>query len=119
GEGKRKKRKKSGLMKLFMIGMLIKSKLSGLMSIFSTIMQLKFFGIAILNLIVGLVRLYLQITSKQNNQQKIIYYEEAHHEHEHLYDEKHEDKGWLGGWLKKQDQGDPQQLVYKAHIPYR
>ena len=99
-----------------MIGMFLKSKLSTLLSIFGTFMQLKFFGIAILNLIVGIVRLYLDMTRK-GEPQKVIYYEQAHHQH--VYDEKHDDKGWLGGWLNKQDPLESQELAYNAHVPLR
>ncbi|PSN46805.1 hypothetical protein C0J52_11186 [Blattella germanica] len=115
---KRKKKKSSGLMKLMMLGMFLKSKLSTFMMIFGTILQLKFFGIAVLNLVVGLVRLIVEL-SKKKESQKIIYYEQAHHEHEHVYDQKTEDdKGWLSGWLSKQDQPTAQELAYKAYAPH-
>jgi hypothetical protein len=116
-----RKRKEDKMMKLMMLGMMLKSKLSTIMMLFGSVMQLKFFGLSMLNLLVGLVRLYLDLTKKKEPQ-KVIYYEQAHHQH--VYDQQHEDKGWLGGWLSKNDDTithsmyeDPQSMAYSALKP--
>jgi hypothetical protein len=108
------------MMKLMMLGMMLKSKLSAIMTVFGAFMQLKFFALSMLNLLVGLVRLYLDLTKKKDPQ-KVIYYEQAHHQH--VYDQ-HEDKDWLGGWLSKKDDtvshtinGNPHSMVYSGQKP--
>lgn len=117
----KRKRKEDKLMKLMMLGMLLKSKFSTIATVFGTIMQLKFFALSMLHLLVGLVRLYMDLTRKKEPQ-KVIYYEQAHHQH--VYDEQHEDKDWLGGWLSKKDDtfshkinGDPHSMVYSGQKP--
>jgi hypothetical protein len=122
-ESKRRRRRRKGdkMMKLMMLGMMLKSKLNTIMMVFGAFMQLKFFALSMLNLIVGLVRLYIDLTKKKEPQ-KVIYYEQAHHQH--VYDQQHEDKGWLGGWLSKNDDtlsrdinGDPHSVAYHAQKP--
>lgn len=109
------------MMKLMMLGMMLKSKLSTFMMVFGTLLQLKFLALSILNLIVGIVRLYLDLTKKKEPQ-KVVYYEQAHHQH--VYDQQHEDKGWLGGWFSKKDDairrdinGDPHIMAYNGQKP--
>jgi hypothetical protein len=122
GEESRKRRRKGDkMMKLMMLGMMLKSKLSTFMMVFGALLQLKFLALSILNLIIGIVRLYLELTKKKEPQ-KVIYYEQAHHQH--VYDQQHEDKGWLGGWLSKKDDvmqrdinGDPHVIAYSGQKP--
>jgi hypothetical protein len=120
-EKPKRRRKEDTMMKLMMLGMMLKSKFSAIATVFGTIMQLKFFALSMLNLLVGVVRLYLDLTKKKEPE-KVIYYEQAHHEH--VYDQQHEDKEWLGGWLSKTDDtvshninGDPHRLAYRGQKP--
>ncbi|XP_067004505.2 uncharacterized protein [Anabrus simplex] len=99
GRGKKKKKKRA-VMKLVMVMMLLKNKIGLLFSAFGTLLQIKFFGIAVLNLLFTLFRLYLDLT-RNKQPQKVIYYEHAqhqhHYEHEHHYDD--ENKGsWGSLW---------------------
>jgi hypothetical protein len=109
------------MMKLMMLGMMLKSKLSAITTVFGAFMQLKFFALSMMNLLVGLIRLYMDLTQKKEPQ-KVIYYEQAHHQY--AYDQQHEDKEWLGGWLSKKDNtvsrninGDPHSVAYSAQKP--
>ncbi|XP_047103815.1 uncharacterized protein LOC124722717 [Schistocerca piceifrons] len=117
----KKKKKKEALMKLFMLGMLIKSKISLLMGALGTILQLKFLGLAVLNLLVGLFRLWLEWLNKKTPQ-KVIYYEHAqhqhHYEHEHHYDDENKG-GWSGLWSRSIDgqPADAHAMAYSAHQP--
>jgi hypothetical protein len=108
-------------MKLMMLGMLLKSKLSAITTVFGGIMQLKFFALSMMNLLVGLVRLYMDLTRK-NEPQKMIYYEQPNHQY--AYGQQHEDKEWLGGWLSKKDNtvshniiGEPHSMAYSEQKP--
>lgn len=107
-------------MKLIMLGMMLKSIFSAIGTAFGTIMQLKFFALSMLQLLVGLVRLYLDFTKKKEPQ-KVVYYEQAHHQH--VYDQQHEDNEWLG-WLSKRDDtvsrninGHPHSMAYSGQKP--
>lgn len=122
GRGKKKK-KKQALMKLFMLAMLIKSKISMLMGALSTFLQLKFFGIAILNLLIGLIRLWVE-WSKHKTPQKVIYYEHAQHQHHYEHEHHYDDDGGKGSWgslwsrsLDPTDTNKAQGLAYSAHAP--
>lgn len=112
-EGSQKRRKKEDkMMKWMMLGMMLKSKLSAIATVFGFFMQLKFFALSMLNLLVGLVRLYMDLTRKKEPE-KVIYYEQAHHQH--VYDQQHEDNGWLGGWLSKKDDTVSRNINADAH----
>jgi hypothetical protein len=120
-DSRRRRRKGDKMMKLMILGMMLKSKLSTFMTVFGTLLQLKFLVISIINLIVGIVRLYFDLTNKKEPH-KVVYYEQAHHQH--VYDQQHEDKGWLGGWFyNKADvmhsdiDGDPHIMAYSGQKP--
>ncbi|CAG2054996.1 unnamed protein product [Timema podura] len=129
GRGKKKKKRKLqlALLKLFMLGMFIKSKLTTLLLAFSALVQTKFLLFTVINLLVNLFRLYLDWHKTKEQPQKVIYYEHA--QHQHHYDQEHhhhEDKGWLGSlWSRSieepTEQGDtpfsPHNLAYQAQKP--
>lgn len=89
--------------------MLFKAKLSLLLQLISTHFQLKFFGIAIISLIINAIKFWLDL--KKSHPSKVIYYEHA--QHQHHYDHDDYDHGYWG----RSTNDSPQDLAYAAHIP--
>ncbi|OAD54293.1 Protein lethal(3)malignant blood neoplasm 1 [Eufriesea mexicana] len=111
-EGRGKKygrKKKKQLQKLLGLAMLFKAKLSLLLQLISTHFQLKFFGIAILSLIINATKFWLDL--KKSHPSKVIYYEHA--QHQHHYDHDDYDHGYWG----RSTNDSPQDLAYAAHTP--
>ncbi|KAL9700494.1 hypothetical protein quinque_003935 [Culex quinquefasciatus] len=120
GEGggfrrKRKGKKKKTYMKLFILGAALKGKIELLLKILSFHLQLKFFAIAAIGLLINIARFWIDI-KKQPHPQKVphrkrpwffhsdsegvIYYEHA--QHQHHYDEGHGGGDeWNGGYWKR------------------
>uniref|UniRef100_A0A336MVD0 CSON007865 protein n=1 Tax=Culicoides sonorensis TaxID=179676 RepID=A0A336MVD0_CULSO len=96
GGGKGKKKK--GYMKIFMVGAALKAKLEMLLKLLSFHLQLKFFAIAAIGLIVNIARFWLDV-KKGQAPQKVIYYEHA--QHQHHYDEHAGGDDWSGGYWKR------------------
>ncbi|XP_053687086.1 uncharacterized protein LOC128736624 [Sabethes cyaneus] len=94
--GKRKGKKKKTYIKLFMLGAALKGKIELLLKILSFHLQLKFFAIAAIGLLINIARFWFDL-KKQPQPQKVIYYEHA--QHQHHYDDHGED--WNGGYWKR------------------
>lgn len=75
-----KKAIKKAILKLIIVGLLIKQKIKMLLMIAQTFLQFKFLLVAIVYVISNIVKIWLDLKSK-HNPQKVIYYENAHHQH--------------------------------------
>lgn len=104
-----KKKKKKLLKKLFMLGMLLKSKFSFLLQLFHAHLQVKFFVIAVLGLLINAGRFWIEL-KKSHQPNKVVYYEHAQHQHHYEHDE---DQGYWG----RSFETDPQKLAFSAHAP--
>ncbi|XP_049295243.1 uncharacterized protein LOC125770074 isoform X3 [Anopheles funestus] len=94
--GKGKHKKKKTFMKLFILGAALKAKIELLLKILSFKLQLKFFAVALIGLLINIARFWIDF-KKQPSPQKVIYYEHA--QHQHHYDD-HGD-GDFGGYWKR------------------
>uniref|UniRef100_A0A4Y0BGH4 Uncharacterized protein n=2 Tax=Anopheles funestus TaxID=62324 RepID=A0A4Y0BGH4_ANOFN len=83
-------------MKLFILGAALKAKIELLLKILSFKLQLKFFAVALIGLLINIARFWIDF-KKQPSPQKVIYYEHA--QHQHHYDD-HGD-GDFGGYWKR------------------
>lgn len=70
--GKGKKKKKRALMKLLMIGAVLKAKIELLLKIVTTHLQIKFFVVAFLGLIINLARFWIDLKRGQQPQKVCI-----------------------------------------------
>ncbi|XP_049295241.1 uncharacterized protein LOC125770074 isoform X1 [Anopheles funestus] len=93
---KGKHKKKKTFMKLFILGAALKAKIELLLKILSFKLQLKFFAVALIGLLINIARFWIDF-KKQPSPQKVIYYEHA--QHQHHYDD-HGD-GDFGGYWKR------------------
>lgn len=107
-EGRRKKfgKKKKQLQKLLGLAMLFKAKLSLLLQLVSTHLQVKFFAIAVIGLLINAARFWLDL---KNPPSKVIYYEHA--QHQHHYDHDDHDHGYWG----RSSNDSPHDLAYSAY----
>ncbi|KAJ8679381.1 hypothetical protein QAD02_015168 [Eretmocerus hayati] len=103
------KKKKKALQKLLMIGMLVKSKISLILQLVSTHLQIKFFIIAIISLFLNAARFWIDV-KKSTRPQKVIYYEHAQHQHHYDHDDDH------GLWGRSSVES-PQDVAYNAYAP--
>ncbi|KAJ8704431.1 hypothetical protein PYW07_011619 [Mythimna separata] len=95
----KKKKKKKAILKLLILGAVIKAKIGTLLQILTYKLQIKFFIVAVLGLAINLARLWIDLKNKHSQQpQKIIYYEHAQHQH-HYDHEEEEQHGW-GPWSR-------------------
>ncbi|XP_055628721.1 uncharacterized protein LOC129770111 isoform X2 [Toxorhynchites rutilus septentrionalis] len=95
GRGKRKGKKKKAFMKLFILGAALKGKIELLLKILSFHLQLKFFAVAVIGLLINIARFWIDL-KRQPQPQKVIYYEHA--QHQHHYDDHGEE---YGGYWKR------------------
>lgn len=65
-------KKKKGYMKIFMIGAALKAKLEMLLKLLSFHLQLKFFAIAAIGLIINIARFWLDVKKGQTPQKVIL-----------------------------------------------
>ncbi|XP_046747156.1 uncharacterized protein LOC124411781 [Diprion similis] len=110
GEARKKKfgkKKKKALQKILMVAMVLKAKLSLLLQLFSAHLQVKFFVISLLSLLLNLARFWLDLKHK-GEPQKVIYYEHAQHQHHYEHEDDHS-----GYWGRSAD--DAHELAYGAH----
>ncbi|XP_015519950.1 uncharacterized protein [Neodiprion pinetum] len=110
GEARKKKfgkKKKKALQKILMVAMVLKAKLSLLIQLFSAHLQVKFFAISLLSLLLNLARFWLDLKNK-GQPQKVIYYEHAQHQHHYEHEDDHS-----GYWGRSAD--DAHELAYGAH----
>lgn len=61
GKGKKGKKGKKGLMKMFFLGAVLKSKIEMLLKILSFHLQIKFFAIALINMVINLARFWIDL----------------------------------------------------------
>lgn len=78
--GKKKKKKLVGLIKLLLLGAVIKAKLALLLKVLAVKLQIKFFLVALAGLVLNAARFYLDL-KRGHQPQKVIYYEHAQHQH--------------------------------------
>lgn len=118
--GKKKKQKLVGLIKLLILGAVLKAKLTLLLKLLAVKLQIKFFLVALAGLILNAARFYLDL-KKGHQPQKVIYYEHA--QHQHHYEGGDEDWGSSGGsWGRAYDENETkptaQELAYSKQKPY-
>ncbi|KAL4710364.1 hypothetical protein ACJJTC_003761, partial [Scirpophaga incertulas] len=95
----KKKKKKKAILKLLILGAVLKAKIGTLLQILSFKLQVKFFIIALIGLGINLARLWIDLKNKHSHQpQKVIYYEHAQHQH-HYDHEEDAGHGW-GPWSR-------------------
>jgi hypothetical protein len=123
GRTKKKIQKLITLIKIVIAAIVIKLKFLELLYVLGKIMEFKMVFLVGINTLINLVKLYKE-WKKSKEQQNVVHYEEAHHEH--IHDNSHfdsGDKGWLGGlWSRSDLIGGrslpyPQDLAYSAHRP--
>ncbi|GLV39605.1 uncharacterized protein CBL_08328 [Carabus blaptoides fortunei] len=113
----KKKKKRKALIKLLILGAVLKAKITLLLQLFTAALQVKFFLIALAGLIVNKIRLWYDL-KKGHQPQKVIYYEHA--QHQHHYDHGEEEHGGLWGRayeVAKEDGEDAQDMAYKGQRP--
>ncbi|KAL1140385.1 hypothetical protein AAG570_000317 [Ranatra chinensis] len=133
-EGKKKKIKraiKKAIIKLIIIALLIKHKIKMLLMAFQTFLLFKFVLLAGIYVVATIFKVWAEIKHK-HHPQKVIYYENAHHQHHYDHDNDHyDDHGWTGGlWGRSMvvpdmsgdttHQTQPQSAhydAYSAHVP--
>ncbi|KAG4074583.1 hypothetical protein HA402_004454 [Bradysia odoriphaga] len=102
GHKKGKKKKRKALMKLLLIGAVLKAKIELFLKLFATHLQVKFFIVALIGLFLNIAKFWIDL-KRGHSPQKVIYYEHA--QHQHHYDE--HDEGWNGGggyWKRSFDE---------------
>ncbi|XP_060808697.1 uncharacterized protein LOC106135377 [Amyelois transitella] len=116
----KKKKKKKAILKLLILGAVLKAKIGTILQILSFKLQVKFFIIALLGLGINLARLWIDIKNKHQHQpQKVIYYEHASHQHH--YDHEEEPHGW-GPWsrsMEPETEPDIEIDLDGSNTPYR
>ncbi|XP_059062582.1 uncharacterized protein LOC131855344 [Achroia grisella] len=99
----KKKKKKKAILKLLLLGAVLKAKIGTILQILSFKLQVKFFILALIGLGINLAKLWIEIKNKhKEHPQKIIYYEHAQHQHHYDHEEEH---GW-GPWSRSMDPPD-------------
>ncbi|KAL5282284.1 hypothetical protein ACFFRR_005460 [Megaselia abdita] len=98
GSRGKKKKKKKALVKLMLWGTIIKGKIELLLKILSAHLQIKFFLIALVGLLINIARFWIDI-KKSHSPQKVIYYEHAHHQH--TYEDHGDDWNSEGSYWKR------------------
>lgn len=71
--GKGKKKKRRALMKLLMIGAVLKAKIELLLKIIATHLQIKFFVVAVIGLIINIARFWVDVKRSQTPQKVCIF----------------------------------------------
>ncbi|XP_013176015.1 PREDICTED: uncharacterized protein LOC106124101 [Papilio xuthus] len=98
----KKKKKKKAILKLLILGAVLKAKIGTLLQILSFKLQVKFFIIALIGLAINLARFWVELKNKHHQPQKVIYYEHAQHQHHY----EHEDEPGWGPWARNIDPED-------------
>jgi hypothetical protein len=123
GRTKKKIQKLITTIKIIIAVVLIKLKLLVMLYVFGKLMEFKMVLLVGINTLINLVRIYKE-WKKSKEEQNIVHYEEAHHEH--IHDGSHfspGDKGWLGGLWSRSDLiggrslPHSQDMAYSAHRP--
>ncbi|EDW17592.2 uncharacterized protein Dmoj_GI12559 [Drosophila mojavensis] len=101
--GKKKKKKKAAA-KLLLIGSLLKAKIELLLKILGAHLQIKFFAIALIGLLINIARFWIDV-KRGGAPSKVVYVEHAHHQHH--YEDHGEDWGEQGSYWKRSLQTEP------------
>ncbi|XP_037040301.1 uncharacterized protein LOC119077236 isoform X1 [Bradysia coprophila] len=115
GHKKGKKKKRKALMKLLLIGAVLKAKIELFLKLFATHLQVKFFIVALIGLFLNIAKFWIDL-KRGHSPQKVIYYENA--QHQHHYDE--HDEGWNSGggyWKRSFDEQTTESNAPYTH-PY-
>lgn len=121
--GKKKKKKLVALIKLLLLGAVIKAKLALFLKLLAVKLQLKFFLVALAGLLLNAARFYLDL-KKGHQPQKVIYYEHA--QHQHHYEGGEEDWGgpsssgsyWGRSYDENEEKKTAQDMAYSKQKPY-
>ncbi|XP_068622138.1 uncharacterized protein [Battus philenor] len=112
----KKKKKKKAILKLLILGAVLKAKIGTLLQILSFKLQVKFFIIALIGLAINLARFWVELKNKHHEPQKVIYYEHAQHQHHY----EHEDEPGWGPWSRSIDPEEADiDVDVNANRPYR
>ncbi|XP_013135953.1 PREDICTED: uncharacterized protein LOC106101319 [Papilio polytes] len=111
----KKKKKKKAILKLLILGAVLKAKIGTLLQILSFKLQVKFFIIALIGLAINLARFWVELKNKHHQPQKVIYYEHAQHQHHYEHEE---EPGW-GPWARNIEPEDVDVDVDRNMRPYR
>ncbi|XP_068149113.1 uncharacterized protein [Drosophila tropicalis] len=101
----KKKKKKKALMKLVLLGSFLKAKIELLLKILGAHLQIKFFAIALIGLLINIARFWIDV-KRGGSPSKVVYVEHAHHQHH--YEDHGDDWSEPGGsYWKRSLQTDP------------
>ncbi|XP_017058061.1 uncharacterized protein LOC108099198 [Drosophila ficusphila] len=100
----KKKKKKKALAKFIMIGSFLKAKIELLLKILGAHLQVKFFAIALIGLLINIARFWIDV-KRGSPPSKVVYVEHAHHQHH--YEDHGEDWSEPGSYWKRSLQTDP------------
>ncbi|KAH8416302.1 hypothetical protein KR222_005868 [Zaprionus bogoriensis] len=100
----KKKKKRKAFAKLALAGTLIKAKIELLLKILGAHLQIKFFAIALIGLLINIARFWIDV-KRGGTPSKVVYVEHAHHQHH--YEDHGEDWGEQGSYWKRSLQTDP------------
>lgn len=115
-----------GLIKVVLAGAAIKSKIDILIKMISVHFQIKFFVVALVGLLINVFKFFVDLKHKHPSQ-KVLYYEQAHHDHH--YDkvdvedgDGHDDGGYYyagaspssSAW-RRSIQDDAHNIVYSGY----
>ncbi|XP_039965300.1 uncharacterized protein LOC120777829 [Bactrocera tryoni] len=102
----KKKKKKKAIAKLVLLGSFLKAKIELLLKILGAHLQIKFFAIALIGLLINIARFWIDV-KRGGTPQKVVYVEHAHHQHH--YEEHGDDWGGESGgsYWKRSLQTDP------------
>jgi hypothetical protein len=123
GRTKKKIHKLITTIKIVVALVVIKLKLLEMLYVFGKLMEFKMVILVGINTLINLVKAYKE-WKKSKEEQNVVHYEEAHHEH--IHDGSHfnsGDKGWWGGLWSRSDLiggrslSHSQDLAYSAHKP--
>lgn len=99
-----KKAIKKAILKVIIFLFLLKQKIKMLLMAAQTFLQFKFLLVAIVYVVSNIVKIWVDIKAK-HHPQKVIYYENAHHQHHYEPEHHHEaydehEHGWGGLWAR-------------------
>ncbi|XP_017109987.2 uncharacterized protein [Drosophila bipectinata] len=100
----KKKKKKKALAKIMLIGSILKAKIELLLKILGAHLQVKFFAIALIGLLINIARFWIDV-KRGSPPSKVVYVEHAHHQHH--YEDHGDDWSEQGSYWKRSLQTDP------------
>ncbi|KAH8379976.1 hypothetical protein KR009_008297 [Drosophila setifemur] len=100
----KKKKKKKAIAKFMLIGSFLKAKIELLLKILGAHLQVKFFAIALIGLLINIARFWIDV-KRGSPPSKVVYVEHAHHQHH--YEDHGDDWSEQGSYWKRSLQTDP------------